>query len=263
MRRPPSPYRRAFTLVELSIVLVILGLLVGGVLAGQSLIRAAELRAITREKDSYDAALSIFRDKYFALPGDMLNASDYWGLMHLTQCTSSNTLSSYTATCNGNGDGYLGVVATHWREPLRVFQHLARAGLVEGSYNGITPPGASPTFGPMQVGPNSPASKISGASWGLYGLGLTDETDTFHSRANNFWFFGKPVPGFLSQGPILKPEEAYNIDVKLDDGKPHTGTVTTFRRGRHGQTNCITSSEDAYALSEPAVMCSLVFATAY
>ena len=67
----------AFSLVELSIVLVILGLLVGGVLSGQSLIRAAELRSVTTEYSRYTTAISSFRDKYFALPGDMSNATSF------------------------------------------------------------------------------------------------------------------------------------------------------------------------------------------
>ena len=63
--------QRGFTLVELSIVLVILGLLVGGVLSGQSLIRAAELRAVSTEHSKFVTAMNSFRDKYFAAPGDM------------------------------------------------------------------------------------------------------------------------------------------------------------------------------------------------
>ena len=71
--------RSAFSLVELSIVLVILGLLTGGILSGQSLIRAAELRSVTTEYSRYTAATYSFRDKYFALPGDMSNAESFWG----------------------------------------------------------------------------------------------------------------------------------------------------------------------------------------
>src|SRR4051812_28937287 len=96
--------RAGFTLVELSIVLVILGLLVGGVLTGQSLIRAAELRAITTEQNRYVTATHTFRDKYFALPGDMTNATAYWGTSG--NCPGLAAQGNTTpATCNGNGDG--------------------------------------------------------------------------------------------------------------------------------------------------------------
>ncbi|MGB1539971.1 MAG: prepilin-type N-terminal cleavage/methylation domain-containing protein, partial [Rickettsiales bacterium] len=55
---------RGFSLVELSIVLVILGLLTGGILGGQSLIRAAEMRAIATEYDAWKTAVNVFKDKY-------------------------------------------------------------------------------------------------------------------------------------------------------------------------------------------------------
>jgi prepilin-type N-terminal cleavage/methylation domain-containing protein len=61
-------YSSAFSLVELSIVLVILGLLVGGVLSGQSLIRAAALRSVTNDYSRYSAAVNTFKDKYFPAP---------------------------------------------------------------------------------------------------------------------------------------------------------------------------------------------------
>ena len=69
----------AFSLVELSIVLVILGLLVGGILSGQSLIRAATLRSFVKQHEQHYTAVMSFRDKYSQLPGDMNNATQFWG----------------------------------------------------------------------------------------------------------------------------------------------------------------------------------------
>ncbi|PZU43073.1 MAG: prepilin-type cleavage/methylation domain-containing protein, partial [Sphingomonas sp.] len=63
-----------FSLVELSIVLVILGLLTGGILGGQSLIRAAEIRSIGVDFNRFSTATYTFRDKYMGLPGDITNA---------------------------------------------------------------------------------------------------------------------------------------------------------------------------------------------
>ena len=85
--------RAAFSLVELSIVLVILGLLTGGILTGQNLIRAAELRSVVTEFQTYQTAVMTFRDKYFALPGDMTNATDFWGEM--TNCGAASPSSSH------------------------------------------------------------------------------------------------------------------------------------------------------------------------
>src|SRR5579884_865492 len=60
-----------FTLIELSIVLVIIGLIVGGVLVGQDLVRAAEVRATISQLEKYNTAVNTFRGKYNAIPGDM------------------------------------------------------------------------------------------------------------------------------------------------------------------------------------------------
>jgi len=62
--------KNGFTLVELSIVLVIIGLLIGGILVGQSLIDSAKLQSFVRQMQQYDAALLTFYTKYKSIPGD-------------------------------------------------------------------------------------------------------------------------------------------------------------------------------------------------
>ena len=68
---------RGFTLIELSIVLVIIGLIIGGVLVGRELIAAAEIRQQIGQIEKYNTAVSTFRLKYNCLPGDCLNAANY------------------------------------------------------------------------------------------------------------------------------------------------------------------------------------------
>ena len=116
----------AFSLIELSIVLVILGLLVGGILAGQSLIEAASLRAIGTEAEKYGIAINSFRVKYNALPGDFADAEKYWGSD--TSCPWVVSTTPKTATCNGGGDGKIERRGDYrYYEVYRVWQHLANA----------------------------------------------------------------------------------------------------------------------------------------
>src|ERR1700691_4635745 len=62
---------KGFTLIELSIVLVIIGLIVGGILTGQDLIKAAEQRATLAQIEKYNTAVNTFRNKFGGIPGDL------------------------------------------------------------------------------------------------------------------------------------------------------------------------------------------------
>ncbi|MEJ0009143.1 MAG: prepilin-type N-terminal cleavage/methylation domain-containing protein [Alphaproteobacteria bacterium] len=77
----------AFTLVELAIVLVIIGLLVGGVLVGADLIKSAQFYALNQGKEDIVAAAMTFRDKYGRLPGDWMHATDTFGILAGTVAT--------------------------------------------------------------------------------------------------------------------------------------------------------------------------------
>ena len=218
--------KQAFSLVELSIVLVILGLLTGGILAGQSLIRAAELRSVTTEYQRYVTAVQSFRDKYMALPGDMPNATSFWGAAHTTPATCRTTASTSALTCNGNGDGIIIDNGTTSNESYRFWQQLASAGLIEGSYSGITQ--GTSTF--SSTAANSPASKIGRAYWFAWnwqsagtGVGFV-----FDTRYNNFLALGALQANSWPGVAVLKPEEAWNIDTKIDDGKPGIGKMLAF-----------------------------------
>src|SRR5437660_1073388 len=99
--------RHGFTLLELSIVLVIIGLLIGGIFVGQSLIHNAQLNAVISEFNRYQTAVQSFKQQYNTLPGDMSNATSFWGSAGGTgsDATCAVVVSTTAATCNGNGDG--------------------------------------------------------------------------------------------------------------------------------------------------------------
>ena len=109
------PRQQGFTLVEIAIVLVIIGLLLGGVLKGQGLIDGAKIKNIIQQSNSLSAAVNAYQDKFRALPGD-----DVLATTHVPGAIN-----------NGNGDGQI-------TEYLGAPQHLALAGFITGSFNGTT-----------------------------------------------------------------------------------------------------------------------------
>lgn len=251
--------RSGFSLVELSIVLVILGLLTGGILTGQSLIRAAELRSITTDITKYQTAFYIFRDKYFQLPGDMNNATDFWGAINSTLSTCiGQTSPDGKLTCNGNADGQINQNGGEYSERFHTWIHLANAGLIEGSYTGYTA-GASGTV-TIDPGVNIPGSKINGSGWSVsYVGGLpTGDTQTYPGAFGNV--FALSPPGSASVSRILTADEMWNIDTKMDDGIPSKGKIFSNRAGPTGTwaPDCATDDDAElakYNLSETAKVC--------
>lgn len=215
--------QRGFSLVELSIVLVILGLLTGGILAGQSLIRASELRAVSTEFQRYQAAVNAFRDKYFAFPGDMNNAVSFWGA---AAACPSVLATAPAGVCNGDGDGNINPAATNSNEMFGFWEHLASAGLIEGSYTGAPNSAtAADTF--ALIGTNVPRSRFPNSGWSVNTLAAAPISSTiwFEGSYGNVFYFGGSTGVGMTHLENLRPEEAWNIDTKLDDGKPGTGSM--------------------------------------
>lgn len=246
-----------FTLVELSIVLVILGLLVGGILSGQSLIHAAELRAVANERERHLTALHSFRDKYFALPGDMPHATDFWGAQEANNddCAGDllyDTPSVDGRTCNGDGNGVIGN-PSYDMDPERwwAWQQLAQAGLVEGSFTGVRGlGGTSDSY--AQPGVNVPASKFAQSCWSFIpGSGVS-------FRTSNILSIGVPAMDQPCTAPAFLPEDAYNLDKKIDDGAPYQGSmqVSTY------DTSCA-SLVEGYLLSGQTLGCYAQFSIGY
>lgn len=254
--------RSGFSLVELSIVLVILGLLTGGILAGQNLIRAAELRNVSTDLQKYHTAMYTFRDKYFALPGDMTNATDFWGTMATGTCPDA-TAGTGTQTCNGNGNGNLSfsTAALRTGETFMFWQHLANAGLIEGTYTGIA---GSTTFAHVVPGTNAPLSKsgknsafsVAYANTGT-GAGLVFLNAPAGNRFQFGSIFSTNVDG---DQPTLIAEEAWNIDTKIDDGKPGLGKLMTYKNT--SRANCASTDDRTtavYLLSSTVVGCNIYY----
>ncbi len=153
--------RKGFTLIDLSIVLAIIALFIGGIMVGQNLIRSAELLSVTIDVKCFTQAIQLFKEKYKYLPGDMPTATNFWGTD--SNCpTTSYTTTPHTATCNGDGNGRIGdynattyAWGTQAYEVMRVWQQLADAGFIDGSYSGVASANAVAV-----IGHNVPASQL-------------------------------------------------------------------------------------------------------
>lgn len=229
--------RKGFSLVELSIVLAIIGLVVGGVMVGSNLIRSAEVRGVITMSQQYKDAMLAFRSKYSAWPGDMSDATSYWGIRdgatgNDATCFDAGTPAGSTGTCNGNGDGIIySNGGTYINERPQTWQHLAYAGLIEGQYDGYYGTIASSLRRP---GANMPTSHIQNSYFESYTK--TPQSGHLHYFDNDSYHTG--VHFGSTTGFPLTPEEAWNIDLKVDDGKPGTGSIWTFKATSTWGPNC-------------------------
>jgi hypothetical protein len=212
----------------------------------------------------FESATAAFQERYFQLPGDMTNATDFWGAAHTTAATCRTTISTGEETCDGDGDGKIWTSGQNAEsnESFRAWQHLANAGLIEGSFNGVGTVSSDPQAG-GSASVNTPASRISNATYSIRDLGTLSSSSIWFDRSyNNLILFG--VNSENAHGEIITSEEAWNIDKKLDDGKPAYGKVMTYKNGAGASyaENCATTSTSStaeYNLSTSGNICSLIF----
>jgi prepilin-type N-terminal cleavage/methylation domain-containing protein len=253
-----------FSLVELSIVLIILGLLTGGILGGQSLIAAAELRSIGQEYEKFNIAINAFKEKYNSIPGDMTTATRFWGRADNGSFSGDcadpeEDTGSGTQTCNGDGDGKVGlwVASTFYYEAFRFWQHLSNAGMIDGDYTGIHGSADVTHTMPRE---NAPASRYSGAGWTIENADYFSGNGTmFEGSYGNYANFGAPTADNSTHEKILLPEQAWNIDTKFDDGKPAKGKIKALWWDDCTLATSATNHDADYDLSNQSVACSLFF----
>ena len=260
--RHRQPTHAAFTLAELAIVLVIIGLLVGTVIGSTQLIKQSQMQTVISDYTKYTAAAAQFQQQYGGPPGDIIDASNYWGT-DSTYCTVAAT-DITGGTCNGDGDGkiYTAQIITtipNTSEPYRAWQQLVLAKLIDGNFSGVTVTGGATNSVP---GTNVPASRITGAGWSFYNnTALVGNTDWYAQDLGNILIFGGVISNSLNQGAVLTTNEAWQIDRKIDDGLPAFGRIVALKPSPSTITPyCTTDVVDANAVYDQGsrgVYCSL------
>jgi type II secretory pathway pseudopilin PulG len=194
--------QRGFTLVDLAIVLVVIGLIIGGVLKGQELIAGARLKSTLADVDAIRAASATFQDRYGGLPGDYFQGQSHLGAPGGVTWTSPR--------CNGgdqlcDGDG---VIEGNGRtnETLLFWQHLTLANLFSG----------------IEVAAAVDDSVGAGLPSALIGGGLAVQYQAINGRTTHWLRLGTGAS--LTTG-VASGVQADSIDSKVDDGRPGSGSV--------------------------------------
>jgi prepilin-type N-terminal cleavage/methylation domain-containing protein len=189
--------QKGFTLVEMAIVLVIIGLLLGGVLKGQELIDNSKIKNAINDMKSISAAYNGYIDRFHQVPGDD-------GPLTTLQARGGSWAG---VTLSGNVDGLLtsnaGDTFAGTGETAAFFQHVKAAGFIAGN--------------PVDVGVNALPRNAFGGLTGV--TGLTGGGMGF--QANGKYVCMGSIPG----------KAARAMDVSLDDGVPSTGTFRATQGG--------------------------------
>jgi len=250
MPKPAQINSSGFTLIELSIVLVIIGLLVGGILVGRDLISAAEIRREISQVQALNTAVATFYGKFGALPGDMQNATDYWA-----------------TAVNGNGNGMIETDNATTYEGYNALHHLSLAQLVPGVFNPITAPPAHP--------PGSNYAMTGAISQTYYNIDntttylppattlptqnyITVSSATFPEGVAAVGYLTFYTQSFAAGASIgLTPLQASIIDGKIDDGLPYSGKVVAIFYGAVPRWCAMSDNSNAYAVTINQANCMI------
>ncbi len=207
-----------FTLVEIAIVLVIIGLLLGGVLKGQELINSAKVKNITNDFRTIPLFIYGYQDKFKRLPGDDNAASTRFG-------SSGTNATGPTGHILGNG-----IIEGSWNstavadENVLFWQHVRLAGLASGS---------------TDFTDSAKASLPTNAEGGQIGIQMSTPIKDLNGT---YYICSTGINSKLAQ----------QLDTTMDDGSPDKGTL----RAQEGSTtNAANGGATSYADGKTYTVC--------
>lgn len=231
--------QKGFTLIEIAIVLVIIGLLLGGVLKGQELINTARVRSLSNNIDGITSAWFSFSDRYRAFPGDYSQAN-----VNLPNITNV-----------GDGNGQVGLVGA-LDSPLEralVWSHLQAAGYITGSY-------PDPLVLPaVPIVLNTYNCSVTACPDNGFGQGMVINRGALQQGGA----LAAPAHELLS-GRAIPSDVLAELDRKIDDGTPSAGAMQLGRAGI-GWGNaadiaaCQGATANVYNMQTPSDNCAAVF----
>jgi len=192
-----------FTLVEIAIVLVIIGLLLGGILKGQEMITQAKIKNVVADFSGVSAAYYGYQDRYRAIPGDDAGAEARW--TNATPAVKKGDGNGIVAGTYNNG----GTACDTTVEACNWWHHLRQAGFVSGA------------------GPSQPFNAVTGLLGVQTGDGATPTTGPIMGTdANAVGGFS----GLIVCSANLPDKIAIAVDTQMDDGLPSAGTVRGLKQ---------------------------------
>jgi hypothetical protein len=208
-------------------------------------LRNAEIKSLIKEKNKFQGVVSQFELLYKSLPGDMIDATDFWS----------------GDTSNGNGDGQI----ASSDEAFRAIDQLALADLIDGAYSGS---GGSGVVLPGRTSEGS-VYPLAVDGVGIYIRCCGNDGDSTLTFNNTINLFTLDLLNSGKKAGLVSPIEAYNIDLKYDDGIPDAGFVGAIGNwggSAYTKTNCYSSSGSSSTYDKTgnykdnAVSCQLLFA---